>query len=127
MTAAFVLHRAARALRTGEIQWAPEWFIAPDGCRCSLGAITYAADPSDPDGDPRFVDPSVRPIATGAALALADYLVDELGAVRAVDPETDEVDVVETVGSWNDQPGRTVSQVIAALDAAAARCSQAVA
>lgn len=132
MTATFVLHRAARALATGEIAWGREWFINPGitpgqvnrgrGCRCALGAIGYAADPSDPDGNPLFVDLSVRPIASAAAVALADYLIDELGAARCVDDDG-EFNVIETVGGWNDEPRRTVHEVVAALNAAADRAA----
>jgi hypothetical protein len=126
MTASFVLHRAARALASGEVPWGRKFFVETDGCRCALGVVAYAADPSDPDGDPRYVDRSVRPDATAAVEALADYLVNELGAPRCV-TEDGGLDVIETVGGWNDEPDRTVNQVVAALMAAARYARKAVA
>lgn len=118
-----VLRYAAHALRTGEITWGRHVFIDPDTfCRCALGALAYAANPNDTDGDPQYAGIP----ASAAMYRLADYLAVELGAPRCVtrDGEDDDMpvlDPIETVGGWNDEPGRTLAEVIAALDAAATR------
>ena len=127
MTTADVLRATAKAFSNGEIAWGQEWFIKlPEvddcGARCALGGIAYAVDPGDLDGNPFFIEPGLRVLSVAAAVDLASYLIEELGASRCM---TDgEFDVVETVGGWNDEPGRTVEQVVAALEAAAARIDE---
>lgn len=117
-TVAYTLHRAAAAYRVGEIRWGREHFIRPDdGCRCALGAITYAVDPATGDGNPHYLtDPAARNVAEAAAEALAVYLVHELDAIPAYEGRV--LDVVETVGNWNDETARDATQVADALDAA---------
>lgn len=118
-TPADVLRAAADAFRTGRFTWGTEWFYEPaTGCRCMLGGIAQVADPTDVDGNPYFVISDARAVSRRAAEILADYLVDELGAARCVDTDTED-GVIETVGGWNDEPGRTLAEVIAALEAAA--------
>lgn len=119
MTPAQVLRRAAEAYRNGDIKWGQNWFRDPDtGCRCAGGALAFAVG-SDED------DPTEASHASDSAMwALAQYLVDELGAPRVLtDPDEDVMDVVETVGGWNDDPARTPDQVIAALEAASERAA----
>ena len=117
-----ILRRAAEALRTGEIGWVKEWYVLGDG-RDALGAIAYAIDPGDPDGNPFLIESAA--LGAASATALADYLVDELGAARAIREDRD-VDVIETVGGYNDEAS-SVQDVIAALNAAADRIENGVA
>lgn len=119
MTTAQLLRKTARQLATGEITWGREEFVnRATGCRCLLGALTFAADPYDRDGDPQFNGDAL--IAAGM---LADYLVVDLGATEAGDRTFHGWvrDVVETVGNWNDEDGRTLADVVAALEGAADR------
>lgn len=125
--AADVLLRAADALATGTLPWGRDQFVCPDGARCVLGAIAWAADQTDSDGDPRWVRLDVRPAAVDAMDLLARYLIDERDAPAAgsmeVDPATWTnvfvMDPIETVGDWNDQPDRRLADVVTALRAAA--------
>jgi len=118
MTPAQVLRRASEAYRNGDIQWGQGWFRHPETeCRCAGGALAFAVR-SDDD------DPTTSYDGETAMWVLARYLVDELGAPRATtDPDDDVMDVIETVGGWNDTPGRTPDEVIAALEAASERAS----
>lgn len=119
MTPAEVLRRASEAYRNGDIQWGQEWFRHPDtNCRCALGAVAYALDPDEPEGNPRYTGPAGHD-ATGI---LADHLVDECGAIRCVGEDEME-SVIETVAAWNDEPDRTPDEVIAALEAASERAA----
>lgn len=113
ITAQALLRGAARAYRTGEITWGVDWFFDPtSGCRCALGGIAYAADPSNLHGDPRFVN--VHRYQAGAAVeAFAEYLATERGVPRAV--EDGETDAIETVGGWNDDR-ITDAEIIVALE-----------
>lgn len=107
-----ILRRAADGLRTGAIDWGRKWLIGPDSCRCAAGAIAWAADPADPDGDPRFL-----PGARAAVRLLAAYLLDT-GLADCQPGPNGFMDPVLTVGAFNDaQPD--VGPVIAALEAAA--------
>lgn len=132
--AADVLRRAAAGFRTGAIGWGTGHFRHPQlRCRCALGGIAWAADPDNPDGDPRFVgepgDPR-RVVAVDATHVLARYLIDELGAYPAGNVEEYEgrerweLDPIETTGDWNDSDVRTVDDVIAALEAAAVKAPE---
>lgn len=116
MSPAEVLRKAADGYRTGQIEWGREWFHDPaTDCRCALGAITWAVASNDEDGNPWFAGT----VAWVPAVALADYLTNELGAPRCT---TDGLfDPIETVGGFNDRPDMTVERIIAALDAAAER------
>ena len=119
MTAANVLLRAANAIETGRVTWGRRFFIDPaSGCRCALGALTYAVAPEDLDGDPFNLPAPLGMLTYEAAELLANYLINEQGAPRCMDDEYG-FDVVETVGSWNDEPERTKADVVAALRAAA--------
>lgn len=107
-----ILRRAADGLRTGAVEWGRNWFITPDACRCAGGAIAWAADPADLDGDPRYL-----PGAMAALRLLAAYLIDT-GKARCEPHGDGWMDPVEVVGVFNDaQPA--AGPVIAALDAAA--------
>lgn len=128
LTPAAILRRAADGLRTGRITWGVDNYIGDNGCRCALGAVAWAADPADADGDPNWIDPEVRRAAQEAADALAAFLVMEWGAPAAGHHEEPTpgreifvLDPVETVGGWNDMDGRTEADVINALTFAAAR------
>lgn len=110
---AAILHRAADGLRTEAITWGRGYFITPDSCRCAGGAIAWAADPSDLDGDPRYI-----PGALAALRLLAAHLIDT-GQARCVVDADGFMDPVGTVGTWNDARDRTVGEVAAALDGAA--------
>lgn len=114
--AAELLRSAADGYRTGALTLTDGAFILPGDhhCRCALGAITWAADATNDDGNPWTAGAAART----AGLALGLYLVDEAGAVECIDSDGD-FDWIETVGGWNDQSGRTVDEVIAALEAAA--------
>lgn len=107
-----VLTTAADYLAEPE-SWGTGWFITADGSRCALGAITWAVAPDDADGDPRYHTASIH-----AAELLARYLISERNVPVAATGD-DKLDVIETVGDWNDSPGRTAGEVIAALRAAA--------
>lgn len=126
MSAVTVLRGAAQLLRTGQVAWGRGYFFDQvAGCRCALGAIAIAADPRDEDGDPRSVAQQARADAIAAVDLLVGFLVHEFDAVPALhleEIEGDEVrvvDPIETVGGWNDEPERTVDDVVRALEAAA--------
>lgn len=109
-----VLLRAAAGLRSGAITWGRGWFITPDCGRCAGGAVAWAANPSDIDGDPRYV------LGAMAALdRLAVYLV-STGRAQCVPDLDGFMDTIGTVGAYNDAEGRRVAEVIADLEAAAA-------
>lgn len=122
------LRSAAARFRNGIVDWGKEDFRTqgfgePVPTCCALGGISDAIDPENGDGDPRWVDPYLRPIAVAAMEELADYLVTETDTpdkgFRTVTGW--ERDPVEVVGDWNDAEGRTVDDVVAALEAAADR------
>lgn len=120
LTPADVLRRAAWGFRAHQIDWGPGWFLDPHtGCRCALGGIAWAVDPSNEDGNPFFVSPALRVVAEVAVQALADHLIEEHGVPAC---RTDGAfDPVETVGGYNDQDDMIVDRIIAALEAAAER------
>jgi hypothetical protein len=74
-----------------------------------------AADPLDVCGNPSWTGGLPT---TAAMVALATYLINDLGAVEALD-EHRYRDHGETVASWNDHEGRRVAEVVAALRGAA--------
>lgn len=108
-----LLRDAAAGLRCGAIGWAREAYIDRAGDRCAAGAITWAADPTLTDGDPRFAGPAARL----ALVLLGEYLVDELYVQPCRDGDG-EPDWAETVGMWNDEQ-QSVDDVISALASAA--------
>jgi hypothetical protein len=115
-----LLRRAARALETGEVTWGQGDFITTSGCRCALGTITYAADGiACTDGNPRHItsDALTRINATLAAATLADWITQRLDGIPAYDDG--ELNIIETVGEWNDRTGRSLDDVIEALTDAA--------
>lgn len=122
-TPAQLLTAAADWLDENPDRWGRNDYVDPTtGCRCALGAIALAADPSDEDGDPfrlailREVDPARRIAAQRAVAQLADHLTDNLGAVQGITSPA-------TVGEWNDRQSdpqpvidamRAAAQVVAA-------------
>lgn len=124
------LRIAAGAFREGRIEWGKGEYrsstiVFTPSC-CAAGAITFAVDPTDIDGDPRWVHSDLRPISVAAVDELAAYLVDTLGATDRGEYVDDGGLVwvresVEVVADWNDDEVRTVDEVIAALEAAADR------
>lgn len=88
--------------------WTQGAYHSDDGCHCALGAIARVisarSDRPNPDRWKPWADSSVR--LRLDALALANHLGDPVFPRLAV---TD----------WNDAPGRTADEVIAALEAAA--------
>lgn len=99
--------------------WGKGYFVDPDtGCRCALGAIALTGNPNEPSGDPTYGNP----LGDAAAHAFADYLVDELGAPSCFYGDDEEqsftLDVLETVGGWNDAQD-SPEPVVAALRACA--------
>lgn len=130
-TPAVVLRAAAEGYRAGAIAWGRNVLIDPvTHCRCALGALAWALDPDDEDGDPRWVTGTeLRGVAQQAIDGLADYIVTELDASEAVDVQEtasgEEVrvrDPFETIGDWNDRQGSS-APVVAALRAAAERAA----
>jgi hypothetical protein len=83
---------------------------------CALGAIGMAAFgeriPDNPDHRPEWRD------YKRATNALDDYLA-LTGAKNSVPVTDDDSTDSASVGDWNDAPGRTAAEVIAALNAAA--------
>jgi hypothetical protein len=83
--------------------WTQGVYVANDGCRCALGAILGVVDP-EADTPSWFADAEQQQRFTFAADALIKAMDFNLG-LYLVD--------------WNDDPGRTADEVIAALRAAA--------
>jgi hypothetical protein len=124
MTAADVLRRTAEAYDNGALTWGREWYVGLDlRCRCTLGGIAWAVDPDDDIGNPLLVTRDRRPVAEAAVAALADYLIDEQDAARFLD-DLGDLDLIETVGQWNDSGHCTVDDVVDALLAAARRADR---
>jgi hypothetical protein len=73
-----------------------------DGPKCAVGAAYYVAS----DGA-EVVYEFFRSDAVRRAEQIADLVADEIGVERSELP------------NWNDEPGRTADEVIAALEAAA--------
>jgi len=126
VTPADVLRATAAAYRNDDIEWGRDYFINLEtGCRCALGGITYAVEPDDPDGNPFLINSEGDGrITAEAAAEFADYLVDVLDAPDAGSRDRYGYwlrDHIEVVGKWNDDPARTLDEVLAALDAAADR------
>lgn len=113
--AAQILRRAADGYRTGQIVWGRDTFIGDGGCRCLVAAICWAADPEDLDngGNPVWLRVPLRRLVAMTALeAVAEHLSSELGWPLSMDDG--EVDLVETVGAWNDEQD-AVEKVIGLL------------
>jgi hypothetical protein len=89
---------------------------SPTPAACALGAIGMAAFgeriPDHPEQRPGWRD------YQRASNALDDYLTDT-GAKNTVPVRDDDSTDNASVGDWNDAPGRTAAEVIAALHAAA--------
>jgi hypothetical protein len=121
-TPAQLLTAAADWLAEDPDRWGRQDYVDANGCRCALGAIALAADPSDEDGDPfrltilHEVDPARRIAAQRAVAQLADHLVRDLGADQDITSPA-------TVGEWNDRqpdPQRVIDALRAAAQVVAA-------
>lgn len=115
--AAALLRRAADGYRRGEITWGRGDFIGDDGCRCLAAAVTWAADPAHPDGDPRFVYGPERGPVLMAMAAVVEHLTCGLGWPWAM--SDGDFDLIETVSEWNDAADRDEVQVIALCETVA--------
>ena len=124
-TPAEVLSSAADWLAEEPARWTRDFFLAPDGCRCALGAVCQVIDPADLDGDPTQLANLEKSILGELVTnVLADFLADHHDVTPVIDKGDPAEAAVETVANWNDDPERVVDEVIAALRAAAAEWTE---
>lgn len=108
-----VLRATADYFEQDTARWGQEWLLdRRTGCRCALGGIAFVVDPDDLDADPFHLHDG-GDVAEDAVHLLRAYLLAE-GIASAELPSAFHV-----VGGWNDEPGRTVHEVIGTLRAAA--------
>jgi hypothetical protein len=129
MIPASLLRKAASGYRDGDLEWGRLYYLSPaTGCRCVLGALSWAVDPDVAD-DYSPIETATRANLSPedaravelAVAALADHVADELGDYCLTDGVPD---LLETIGTWNDEPDTTLDVVLAALDAAADQASR---
>jgi len=107
--------------------WQQDGFRGVSGSCCAAGGIAQVIAPDDPHGDPWDLSGGRERAELGreAAAFFAEFLRDYEDAVAFWHPSGDdedggELDVIETIAGWNDDPRRRQSEVVSALRDAAA-------
>lgn len=112
-----VLDAAADYFAADPDRWGRDAFIDREThCRCAMGGIAYVIDPLDWDANPtQMRNWGKTELGRQCVLQLSNYLVDYYG----VEPHIDD-NVVTIVSDWNDERGRSASDVVMLLRATAA-------